>query len=382
MRRVTRRREGFALALALVAIAVIGMLITGVFFGSTQEFRIGRNTLLQTRALTAAEYGQNAVISPTRWNSAWNTSLARGAVAVQAFRPGDGSTDTVRITRLSDRSFLVVSEGRVGRGLDAGATRRVATLLQLNIPQMNIPSALTARSGTNISGSSQISGRDSTLAGWGCEPAGPTKPGVVTVDASEVTASGTCKDFACITGSPPVKEDPMAADTNTYFTYGDVNWNDLKATAKRLASTNLQGVGPSYLADGSCDKTALTNWGDPGRNSSSPSACESYFPVIYAPGDLTLNSGMAQGILLVEGNLSVQGGFQFNGPVIVRGQLKTTGTGGHFNGGVMAADVELGENKVSGNAVITYSSCAIAKALAGSAIPRVATGRAWVELFR
>ena len=109
MRLAGQRREGMALAVAIFAIAVIGMLIAGIFFASTQEYRIGRNALLQTRALTAAEYGQNTLISPAQWNSSWNTSLAQGQVAVRAFRLGDGSVDTVRVTRLTDRSFLVVS---------------------------------------------------------------------------------------------------------------------------------------------------------------------------------------------------------------------------------------------------------------------------------
>jgi hypothetical protein len=66
--------------------------------------------------------------------------------------------------------------------------------------------------------------------------------------------------------------------------------------------------------------------------------------------------------------------------VIVRGKLKTAGTGGHFLGGVMAANVDLGQNTVLGNAVVQYSNCALIKALAGSAVPSSASGRAWVEL--
>jgi hypothetical protein len=83
----------------------------------------------------------------------------------------------------------------------------------------------------------------------------------------------------------------------------------------------------------------------------------------------------------VNGDLNVSGGFRFFGPVIVRGNLKTTGTGGHFNGGVMAANVDLEQNTVLGNAVVRFSSCAVVKALSGSSPPMVARERSWVDLY-
>ena len=63
------------------------------------------------------------------------------------------------------------------------------------------------------------------------------------------------------------------------------------------------------------------------------------------------------------------GGFRFYGLIIVRGELRTAGTGGHFNGTVLAANVAVGgemtsQNTVSGNATFRYSSCALMSALA------------------
>jgi hypothetical protein len=261
------------------------------------------------------------------------------------------------------------------------ASRRVGTLLTLQIPELNMPGALTTRGLTKIGGSSEISGTDSLPTGWGCPPAGATKPGIVTPDASKVQPQGGCADYSCITGNPPVTQDPIAADTSTYFVYGDLAWDDLKAMGRNVGTGTLTGIGPTTSADGSCNRSDYRNWGDPSRNTPA-GTCESFFSILYSPGDLSISGGKGQGILLVEGNLDVQGGFEFYGPVIVRGRLKTTGTGGHFNGGVMAANVDLEQNTVLGDAVISYSSCAISKALAGSAIPRVARGRAWVELFR
>jgi hypothetical protein len=90
---------------------------------------------------------------------------------------------------------------------------------------------------------------------------------------------------------------------------------------------------------------------------------------------------MGQGILIVNGDLEVEGGARFYGPVIVKGRLKTSGTGGHFNGGVLAANVELDETRVVGNATVRYSSCAVANAIPGAAAPRRVVQRAWADLY-
>ena len=96
---------------------------------------------------------------------------------------------------------------------------------------------------------------------------------------------------------------------------------------------------------------------------------------------LTINGVQGQGVLLVNGNLNVQGGFEFYGPVLVKGTLSTQGTGGHFQGGVIAANVNLDQNTVLGNAVINYSSCALAKALQNSAPAAPLRSRSWANLY-
>jgi hypothetical protein len=122
----------------------------------------------------------------------------------------------------------------------------------------------------------------------------------------------------------------------------------------------------------------LTNWGDP-LDPTGP--CGNYFPIIYSENTLRINGDRGQGVLIVNGDLEVQGNFEFFGPVIVKGHLKTTGTGGHFNGGVIAANVDLEQNTVLGNAVVNFSSCALLKALNGSASAALLQERSWVNLF-
>ncbi|HJU65456.1 MAG TPA: hypothetical protein VJ596_07250 [Gemmatimonadaceae bacterium] len=389
MNRTSTPRKGFALVAAITAIVVIGALITGIFFASTQEYRIGSNTLLQARALTAAEYGLNVVLAQqgtvapdSGWNPAWNNALGTGQIVTRQYLPKDGSVDTLRVTRLDAKSFFVVSEGRAGVAGNsrAQARRRVGALIRLVMPQINFLGALTARGQARIGGSSFINGVDEPPPGWGCGPAGPALPGLAVSDNDSLTTS-SCGGLSCVEGNPKVLETPAAADTSTYFQFGETDWAQLVSAATKIVPpSTLTGLGPRLNADGTCDAGHATNWGDPIKDVI-PGACENFYPIIYATGDLSISGGVGQGILLVEGDLQVQGGAEFYGPVIVKGRLQTTGTGGHFNGGVMAANVDFEQNTVLGNAVIQFSRCAIEKAINGSAQPSPARGRSWVELY-
>ena len=121
------------------------------------------------------------------------------------------------------------------------------------------------------------------------------------------------------------------------------------------------------------------------RRTAPTSPCFNYFPIVYHYGDLSISgSGSGQGILLVEGNLNVQGRIDFYGPVIVTGGVDVRGTGSDdvkFYGGIMAQNVTLDDSRLTGNATVNYSSCAIKRALQGSAFAEPLNERSWVQLY-
>ena len=379
MRRIPRSREGFALAVAIFAIVVIGTLIAGIFFASMQQSRMARNQQLQANAMATAEYGMNRTLA-TDWRaSSWNTMAVGRTDSTSNTYSSHGATAAVRVTRIGDPNvplFLVASEGTAGTLLGARARRRTSTVISLQPFNINILGALTTRGATKIGGSSEINGHDTPYAGWGCPAAGPSLPGIATGDSAQIQTAG-CNNFSCVDGSPKIQQNALAADTSTYTNFGNgVDWAKLTSMAKIVTGGPS---GPS-VSNGVCNTGAAGNWGDPNR-SSPQGACENYYPILYSPGDLQVTGGSGQGILLVEGNLKVTGGFQFYGPVIVKQDLDTQGTGGHFNGGVMAANVYLEQNAVLGNAVITYSSCILSKVLQSSAVPTLMANRPWAELY-
>lgn len=374
------KRKGIAIVAALGGIVVIGALIAGVFFVSTQESQISSGSLVHERAFRAAELGLNTTLA--NWDAPVMFALPVGGMDTMVYS-GTGWVDTVVVTKLTAQAYSMLSTATAGSGRLARSRKKTLLSIRLSSPDFDFLGALTVRGATQIGGSSLINGRNTNPAGWGdCAAVSDTLAGVAIADSTLITYSG-CSTGTCVQGSPRILQDPTAGDTTNYFSFGDEDWKTLTAAANKIinGTTTFSQINP-VVTNGACDKSVASNWGAPSHTSPA-NPCENYFPIIYAKGStstLKLSGNKGQGILLVDGDLEISGGFEFYGPVIVRGRIKSTGTGGKLNGGVMAANVDLEQNTVLGDATITYSSCAVEKAIAGSANPRRLAERAWTEV--
>lgn len=140
LEKTPRRKRGVALMMTLGAIAVIGALVAGVLLSSLLERRAAMDELLRARALDAAELGLASTVGPSGWDSAWSTTPARGAITLRAFAlDAADAVDSVRVTKLSARLLLVVSEARVGLSPLAFARRRVSTIVVLDSAGKPVP---------------------------------------------------------------------------------------------------------------------------------------------------------------------------------------------------------------------------------------------------
>jgi len=385
MSPTSKRREGFALAVAMIAIVVIGALIAGAFFTSTQEYRIGRNSLVDQRAFAAAEAGVNQPIQG--WLKQLNLSVVNG----QTLPPDtlknlpNGAFAVRRVTRLNDYTFWVVSDGYAGGTSGSLASQhRVNAVYRLAYPKFNVLGALTVRGQVTVQGSSRIDGTDGIPPTWTtagvCPLTGPALPGVAAPDVTLVCSGPLCPgdDGLRLSGDPPKLQDPAAADTTTYYKYGDQNWTGLVQNADiKLPGGNYKTV-PNY--SGACAYSDTYNWGDPERLG----PCADYFPIVYVDGDLKIQSNSrGQGVLLVNGSIEMAGGFIFNGIVIARNDIKSTGNGNKITGGAFAGNTYTTDNSsVTGDSEIHYSSCAIDRAAKGSSTIVRAKERGFVEMIR
>jgi hypothetical protein len=364
--------RGVALPLAIFALVVIGVLVGASFYIGRQEQSVGRNTVRLQQAFAAAEGGLQLQVA--NWDPSVYNMLAVGdSTSFGGTLTGSGWYRG-NVRRLNNLLFLARSEGF---SRDSTARQQVGMLLRLRPVELDITAALKTQGTVKIGGSSFTDGNDNLPPGWsGCPALEPPLPGIQLPDSNgNITTSG-CGGFSCVAGSPKISEDPTINDS-TLTTFGDATFDDWRSLATKFVTGGNRKIEPS-LTGGACNKADPNNWGAP---LAPTSACGGYFPIVWVEGDLNINGVQGQGVLLVNGNLDVQGGFEFYGPVLVKGSLNTQGTGGHFNGGVIAANVNLDQNDVLGNAVISYSSCALAKALQNSAPAAPLRSRSWANLY-
>jgi Tfp pilus assembly protein PilX len=369
--------------MALGALVIIGVLVAGSSFITLQETRLGQNSIVQTRAFAAAEYGLNKIQAD--WDKTPNLQMVNGTSFDTTYTLAGQGTCKVRYTRLNNETFWIVSEGRALMGNSVSASRtavkRVGAILRLRIPTIRANGAITTAGNINVQGSPQVSGNNAMPTGWtGCSAA----PGLAGIVASP-TATVSIQNPSQVIGSPQVMRDPLAADDNTYVRYGDETWNTLKAMAN-ITITNGQApnnVVPTAL-NGSCNKDNPANWGEPwrlGANGFVPE-CINYFPIIYATTSMEFNGGRGQGILLVEGDMRINGTFEWYGLVVARDDITKGNGNAKIYGAVMARNAELSDNSdVQGNIEINYSQCSLERAMRGSAQVLQAKERAWAELY-
>ena len=385
MPSTSKRREGFALAVAMVAIVVIGALIAGAFFTSTQEYRIGRNSLMDQRAFAAAETGVNEPIQG--WLRTRNITMNIGTSFVDTLNIAGGSYAIRRFTKTDTSTYWVIADGYAGgRTGPLASHHRINAIYRIATPSFNILGALTVRGQVEVQGSSKVDGMDQIPDQWTtsgiCPAASGGKAGVSAPDTSLV-CNGPCPENKSekqrIYGDPPQSQNPAAADTNTYYKYGDQNWKTLTTNADITLSGGNYKTLPN--ASGStCNTSDPYNWGDPARTT----ACADYFPIIFIDGDLKLQANSrGQGVLLVNGDMEMAGGFEFNGILIVRDDIKSTGNGNKISGSAFAGNTYTTDNtNVSGNSEIQFSSCAIERAARGSAVITRGKHRGFAEIVQ
>jgi hypothetical protein len=380
-------RDGFALIVAVVAVLIIAALANGGLYIAMQQSRAGSAGSRAAAALYAAEAGLSVALA--NWNAVALDSLTPGAtIAVASGRLVSGESYAVRIRRLDSGQdarpayYLALSTGRAHGAW--GGRRQVALLLRAG-PSDDLcgGAALTARGELRVAAGGVVGGGDRVPETWAADPticAGRDpggRPGVITEDGALVRL----EPGGVIEGSPPVLQS-SSHEANP--------WADMERRFRDLAEradvvyrrdTRLAEIRPRVDAQGECARSASGNWGAPALPGH---ACFDFLPIIYAAGDLLIESaGSGQGVLLVDGNLTLRGGFEFYGVVIVKGRVTLTDQGSRVHGGAWVDNADPESSLVGGGAGIGYSSCAIRRAVLGSKlqVPHPLAQFAWLEIL-
>ena len=367
-----REEKGMVLVLGMLLLLVVTLMGISALNTSTYDIRISGNQRASVQAFYVAEAGihefmgrfragaTNQVSDSDPSNPAWKLLLAKD--------PGNGATQIgyvsgnpnsipslqnqldfgVEVKHKIDEANQVIKYGGApvyiakSYGFAADGGNKVLEVELIKSPGYDPPSALYSELPVRIHGSSTyINGND--VCGT------TNKPGIMTTTATTppITESGNpsingSPPKVTHTGTPPPKNLPLKE--MVAYLKGDANF-------KYNFNENQTLTGYS------------DNWGTP--TSSDPTVPIAYtgpMNIVYfnLQGTKTLRlegDSHGAGILLVEGNLEINGEFGWYGVILAAGAVVFTG-GGRKNvtGGIIAGENATVEIDIEGNSGIIYCS--------------------------
>ncbi len=372
-----RRRRGIALFVALVALLLVALLTVASMHLAHADFRRARDETTMRQAANAADAGAYDFLRT--WSSTPHEAVAVGATMGPDTLALPGSQAIRWLTRLTRTVWWSVSTGSAGDSTQRTLARRsVQVAYRLAWPTVTANAALVARDSVTVGGSARVVGTDTSLAAWAglCAPVSHTA--AIAMPDTTHLCDGACGAGAGarVAGLPALLDDSSAAFSARYAVFGGETWGSLTRRATIVVPPGGIVTPGAVVTAGQCDRSVSANWGDPGG----VGACGSYAPLIWAMGDVEMRGGAGQGILLVEGDLTLSAGARFAGVVIVRDDLRSSGIGGTLLGLALAGDrrVAAGDHTLlDGQTLVQRSRCAVDLALERAApLVRVAR-RSW-----
>lgn len=328
------RHKGFALPsvlLVLLVFTALGALSVGL---AVSEVRMARNVMEVAEVGGSVE--QDITQAFESLDPAVLAEMPVGSVLVNAGSVG-GEQHRIDLRRAGDETFLI------GAAVDVldGPYRAAALLVRLAVPPIGLKNPMAS--------------------------GGPVRLGPGTTFA--VVDPETDADCGPASATPLLAEIGEPAE-------------DLVAWAERVTLRLPDWMSrvtpePRYSSS-ACDRADPRNWGDPSRPNT---VCGRYLPVIGATGDLDVDGGVGQGVLLVEGDLTLRGGAEFHGVIIVGGRLITLVPGPRVYGTVQVNDPDDVGSALDGGGIFTYSPCAIGRALLPGGRLEPVSGRSWISTY-
>lgn len=383
-------RRGIALVLVLLAILVTAALAAGVLVAASTHARASGDAMFSLRTTEAAERGQ--VAAAAAWSRDSNLTMSVGATAGPfVTRYADSTSSVAFVTRLSRTTFWISARGRAPQtGVTMPVESRIGVLYALHIPEPRLAAAVSVRDSLSITGPARVDGNDTSPPAWRtiCGTLNPPIAAVAAPDTTKV-CDGPCGSIGSrLTGAPPKQADSLAGSPASLNQLGPVTWTSLAAHASYVLPAPAIVTPTPRLTSGSgaaqCDTATADNWGDPSR----ATPCANRFVIIHALGDLVIDGGAGQGVILGEGDVELRNGAQFFGLVLARDDVIASIGNNRVWGAVVAGDIRRATSAgpgdltaIAGGTQIVYSSCALEAAFLGTAPLRREAKRSWNRLY-
>jgi len=252
----------------------------------------------------------------------------------------------------------------------SNGAKRMLQMEVANDPPIETKGAVDSQDHVDLNGALTINGYDYCTCSCTTDKSGNTSctdRSGTTCDRSHyaIYAAGTVDN-------PNASEDLISGATPTVVQNGSWPW-DVSAlvTKYRNATGTVNVMNSPYgwtCSGGSCGNHSNGSFGVPPTFPPSPASSPTgpanmATQVTYIPGDVQLTSGATgNGVLVVDGNLDIHGGFQFYGLVIVKGVISFTGGGSdkvNVYGALIAGQQSYVDNTLGGSANISFDYCAL-----------------------
>jgi hypothetical protein len=331
---VIQARRGMALVAVLAIMSLLAILAVATLSVTT---RLSQGSALAARDAhldAAASYALATAL--IEWRQRGLSSLGTGSSGqIDVAVPGSPVHASVTITRLGSELFWIVAEAVA---VD-DSRRRENMVVRLSIPRADSMSPLLVAGDVSLSRLFTVA-HDSTP---GCAPIAPD------------LVIGPGASFSSVDGSMPsltVQRSASAVDSSFLLHIGSLSMTTLATSADLVLEAGTSTQVPSG--------------------------------VVHATGDLTLIGGAGQGVLLVDGRLTLAGPVSFVGLIVARGGIVATAAGAEVTGSIRTGPAGIGENgamEITHQFTLRPSACATQTVLRSAVIPRAVSGRPWAEIY-
>ncbi len=364
MNRESSNQSGMAIPLILILLTGLTGLAYGALAMARHQLAVARASARHVRSGLAAESGVRMVLGQwARSGVAPATSPEDSAAFAGTLAPGQRYRVTVR--RLDSEVYVLEGEGSDDMG---AGRRRVGRVVWAADPVERLASfraAVEHGSGVTLSRGAAVEGNRVSLT---------PEPWPAAVCASLLPAAATVFP----TGSVPPERRYQASGGVDVDGGWAVRMGPVRVQGWKLLST-VSPVDPppgGAVLTGTCERDSPWAWGSP-LDPLGP--CAGYFPLVVVEESLIVRAGSGQGVLMVDGDLTLRGAATIFGVVLTAGTLIMS-EGTRIVGFVRAG----GGVRMDGGATIEASACGALRALRGAPMlhsPFPVPDGAWLDPF-
>ncbi|MBC8088548.1 MAG: hypothetical protein H7Z40_14885 [Phycisphaerae bacterium] len=332
--------------IATLLIATLAATVQAAVWRATRNARIA---FAGERALLGADAAISTHLAS--WDGRAFASMPIGAQTTSTPSLTANLAATVTVVRTGLNNAMVeASATSTNNGVPRAVERHVSRMLTVRNPPLPLNAPLTMLGSATFAYAGTVSTTDETPPGWASE---------------------------CL-GTDSVDAPTTSASVSALRSQFDAGWSKWLSVAHRTDDpATVSSLVPIVTA-----VTCAPATGDPHRGAGSIAACTNEWGARALNATFTVTTtSRHQGILMVDGDLTLNADLDVFGLLMVRGAIDATAGRLLVHGAALVRD-EMGHGSRFGFASrVRYSRCALRRAYSATGAPAAVTTRGWLERF-